>query len=134
MLFRVLADLIVVVHFAFVVFVVLGGLLVIRRPSLAWVHLPAVVWGVWIEFSGWICPLTPLENHLRARGGGDVYDVSFVERYLMPVLYPESLARELQVALGAFVIIVNAVIYIAVCQAGPLGFRSPARRRRRRER
>ena len=134
MLFRVLADLIVVVHFAFVVFVVLGGLLVIRRPSVAWVHLPAVVWGVWIEFSGWICPLTPLENHLRARSGGDVYDVSFVERYLMPVLYPESLARELQVALGAFVIIVNAVIYIVICKAGPLGFRSAARRRRRRER
>jgi len=134
MLFRVLADLIVVVHLAFVVFVVFGGLLVIRRPSVAWVHLPAVVWGVWIEFSGWICPLTPLENHLRARGGSDVYDVSFVERYLMPVLYPESLARELQVALGAFVIIVNAVIYSAVCKAGPLGFRSAARRRRRRER
>jgi hypothetical protein len=89
---------------------------------------------VWIEFSGWICPLTPLENHLRARGGGDVYDVSFVERYLMPVLYPESLARELQLTLGAFVIIVNAVIYAAVCKARPLGFTTAARRRKRRER
>jgi len=134
MIFRVLADLIVVVHFAFVLFVVLGGLLVIRRRSVAWVHLPAAAWGVWIELSGWICPLTPLENHLRARAGGDVYDVSFVERYLMPVLYPESLARELQLTLGAVVIIVNAVVCAAVCKARPHGFTSAARPSKRRER
>ena len=108
---RALADLIVGVHFAFVLFVVFGGLLVIKRPAVAWLHLPAAAWGAWIEFAGWICPLTPLENRLRARAGEAVYSESFVERYLMPVLYPEVLTRELQLALGALVVIVNVAMY-----------------------
>ena len=110
-LFGMLADATVVVHLAFVVFVVCGGLLVIRWRRVAWVHLPAVVWGAWIEFAGWICPLTPLENSLRARAGGATYGSTFTEHYLLPVLYPAALTREIQWGLGVFVILVNVVIY-----------------------
>lgn len=111
MWYRVLADLTVAVHAAFVVFVVLGGVLVLRWPRVAWVHLPAAAWGAWIEFAGWTCPLTPLENWLRARGGEAGYRTSFVERYLMPLLYPAGLTPELQWTLGALVVLVNALVY-----------------------
>jgi hypothetical protein len=111
MAFRLLADLTLLIHLAFVVFVVLGGLLVLRRPRLAWLHLPAAAWGAWVELAGWPCPLTPLENWLRVQGGGAAYSTSFVEHYLVPVLYPSELTRGLQVLLGAFVIILNAVVY-----------------------
>jgi hypothetical protein len=114
MVFRALADLVVAGHLAFVLFVMLGGFLVLRWRRVAWLHLPAAIWGAWIEFAGWICPLTPLENWLRARGGGAVYESSFVERYLLPVLYPESLTRDLQLLLGAVVIVMNAAIYLWV--------------------
>jgi hypothetical protein len=111
-----LADLVVGIHLAFVLFVVFGGLIAIKRPRVAWLHLPAAAWGVWIELSGWICPLTPLENYLRARGGGSVYEESFVERYLLPVLYPEALTRELQFGLAAAVLVINAFVYVIVVQ------------------
>ena len=114
MIYRLLADLIVVVHLAFVVFVVCGGLLVLRRRRIAWLHLPSAAWGAWIEFAGWICPLTPLENRLREKGGEAAYSSSFVERYLVPALYPESLSREMQWTLGGLVIVINAVIYVLV--------------------
>ena len=113
MIFQVLADLTVGVHFAFVLFVMFGGLLVIKRPAVAWLHVPAAAWGAWIEFAGWICPLTPLENRLRARGGEATYDASFVERYVMPILYPEALTREVQFVLGGLVVVVNVVVYAA---------------------
>jgi hypothetical protein len=108
------ADALVVLHLAFVAFVVLGGLLLLRWPRLAWVHLPAALWGAWIEFAGWICPLTPLENRLRGQAGQPGYSTSFVEHYLLPVLYPAALTRELQWLLGGVVIGVNAVVYLAV--------------------
>lgn len=111
MIFRILADATVVAHLLFVAFVVCGGVLVLRWRRVAWVHVPAAVWGAWIEFAGWICPLTPLENWLRQQGGGDVYASSFVERYVLPVLYPESLPRDVQGALGALVIVVNGIVY-----------------------
>jgi hypothetical protein len=114
MILRLLADLVVAFHLAFVIFVVLGGLLVLRWPRVAWLHIPAAVWGAWIEFAGWICPLTPLENALRERGGAATYETSFVERYLMPVLYPDALTTPMQWALGALVVVVNAAIYGAV--------------------
>jgi hypothetical protein len=114
MIFRLLADLTVVLHLAFVLFVVFGGLLVMRRRAVAWVHLPAAAWGAWVEFAGWICPLTPLENWLRDQSGGPVYASSFVERYIIPTLYPEALSRELQWLLGGFVVVVNAVVYLVV--------------------
>ena len=111
MIFGALADLTVGIHLAFVLFVIGGGLLVFWRPVVAWAHLPAVAWGAWIELSGGICPLTPIENALRARGGGAVYDGSFVERYLVPLIYPESLTRDLQTMLGVLVIVTNVAIY-----------------------
>lgn len=111
MLYRGLADITVVVHIAFVVFVMCGGWLVLRTPRLAWLHLPAVAWGAWIEFAGRICPLTPLENWLRHQAGQAAYETSFVEQYLLPVLYPESLTRDVQIALGTLVVLANAVPY-----------------------
>ena len=114
MWFRLLADLTVIVHLAFVLFVVLGGLLVLRWRRVAWLHLPAAVWGAWIEFAGWLCPLTPLENWLRERGGRPAYTSSFVERYIIPTLYPDSLSREVQWVLGGLVLLVNGLVYLMV--------------------
>lgn len=111
---RILADATVVLHLAFVVFVVLGGVLVARWPRVAWVHLPAAGWGAWVEFAGWLCPLTPVENWLRQQGGGPAYTASFIEHYLVPLLYPSSLSRELQWGLGALVLVVNAAVYLLV--------------------
>ena len=111
MFFRLLVDATVGLHLAFVVFVVLGGLLVVKWPRVAWVQLPAVVWGAWIEFASLVCPLTPLENWLRAQGGGEVYGSTFVEQYALPVLYPAVLSRELQWALGGAVLLINAAVY-----------------------
>lgn len=95
-----MAELIVAVHFAFVVFVVLGGLLALRWPRAAWIHLPAVIWGVLIEFTGWICPLTPLENRLRRASGEAGYQGDFIAHYILPVLYPDGLTRTDQLMLG----------------------------------
>ena len=112
--YRLFADLTVVVHVGFVLFVVAGGLLVLRWPKVAWVHVPAAIWGAVIEFAGWICPLTPLENWLRRQGGEVTYSTSFVEHYLIPILYPESLTREMQWLLGGFVLLVNVAVYAVV--------------------
>ena len=111
MAFRLLADLVVVVHLAFVLFVVFGGLLVLRQPRAAWIHLPAAAWGVLIEYSGWICPLTPLEDWLRTRGGEAAYQGAFMDRYVLPLLYPAGLTRPNQWVLGTFAVIVNLGIY-----------------------
>jgi hypothetical protein len=105
------ADSLVVLHLAFVLFVILGGLLVYRRPRWAWVHVPAFLWGAVIEFRDWVCPLTPLEQRLRALAGEDGYTGGFVEHYILPLIYPEGLTREIQLVLGLFVLGVNAVIY-----------------------
>jgi hypothetical protein len=112
--FCLFADLIVALHLAFVAFVLLGGLLVLRWPAVRWVHLPAAAWGTWVELAGWVCPLTPLENWLRARGGGPGYTSTFVEHYLIPLLYPASLTPEIQWSLAALVFLVNAAIYATV--------------------
>ncbi|HJU43792.1 MAG TPA: DUF2784 domain-containing protein [Vicinamibacterales bacterium] len=114
MLYRLLADATVVLHLVFVVFVVAGGLLVLRWPRAAWLHVPAAAWGALIEFAGWICPLTPLENWLRRQGGQVAYSTSFVEHYLIPILYPQSLTREMQWILGGFVLVVNVAVYAIV--------------------
>ena len=116
MLHRALADAVLVAHLAFVAFAVAGGLLVLRRPRLALLHLPAVAWGTWVELAGSACPLTPLENRLRALGGSAPYSESFVEHYLLPVLYPAALTRELQLALGALVLAINAAVYAVAVQ------------------
>jgi hypothetical protein len=106
-----LADLVVGLHLLFVAFVVLGGLLVLRWPRAAWIHLPAAVWGALIEFTGGVCPLTPLEQALRRRAGQVGYHGGFVEHYLLPVLYPAGLTRNVQVVLGALVIAANVTVY-----------------------
>lgn len=106
-----LADLVVVAHALFIVFVVAGGLLVLRWPHAAWVHLPAAVWGVLIEWAGWICPLTPLENSLRRAAGQAGYSGGFVERYLLPLIYPAGLTPTVQLWLGLVVLAVNVAIY-----------------------
>jgi hypothetical protein len=110
----VLANTVLVLHFLFVVFVVLGGLLALRWPRVAWVHVPAALWGVAIEFGGWICPLTPFENQLRARAGQSTYEGDFVARYLMPVIYPDGLTREVQVVLGCMALALNLLVYAIV--------------------
>ncbi|HZM27441.1 MAG TPA: DUF2784 domain-containing protein [Gemmatimonadales bacterium] len=111
MSFRILADITVLAHLTFVLFVVLGGFLAARWPRVAWVHLPAAAWGVWVELAGWSCPLTPLENWLRRQGGGFAYRTSFAEHYLIPLLYPGSLSRDVQYGLACLVFLVNAIIY-----------------------
>lgn len=98
-------------HLGFVLFVVLGGLLVLRWPRLAWLHIPAAVWGVLIEYTGWICPLTPLENSFRLRGGEAGYSGGFIQHYIQPVLYPAGLTRSTQIALGSFALLVNLTAY-----------------------
>ncbi len=106
-----LADGVVAVHFLFLLFVVLGGLLALRWPRIAWMHVPCAVWGALIEFAGIICPLTPLEQWLRARGGERPYAGGFIAHYIMPVLYPSGLTRTLQLVLGAAVVLLNAAVY-----------------------
>jgi hypothetical protein len=106
-----LADLIVAVHFLFVLFVVFGGLLVLRWPWAAYLHVPAAMWGVLIELTGRICPLTPLENSLRASAGEAGYQGGFIEHYILPVLYPSALTRHIQLLLGCLVLALNLGIY-----------------------
>jgi hypothetical protein len=113
-LYRLAADAVLLLHLAFVLFVVLGGFLVLRWRKLAWAHLPAVAWGALVESSGWICPLTPLENALRRAAGGAAYAGDFVEHYIVALLYPDSLTRDAQVALGIAVVLLNAMFYGAV--------------------
>ena len=110
-IYRLLADLVLALHLAFVVFVVFGGVLVIRRRWVAWIHLPAAAWGVAIELVGWVCPLTPLENRLRRAAGGGGYEGGFLEHYIMPVLYPAEMTRDLQLVLAALAVVINALIY-----------------------
>ena len=111
MLYRLSADLVLIVHLAFIIFVMLGGLLVLRRPRIIWLHLPAVVWGALSEFLGVLCPLTPLETILRELGGGTGYEGNFIEHFITAVIYPSGLTRGLQIALGFGALLLNMAIY-----------------------
>lgn len=111
MLYRILADGVVLIHAAFVVFVVLGGFLAWHRRGIVWLHVPCVVWGVFVEYAGRVCPLTPLENALRARAGLQGYAGGFVEHYVIPALYPSALTRSWQLALGTLALAVNLLAY-----------------------
>ncbi|HEX8697041.1 MAG TPA: DUF2784 domain-containing protein [Longimicrobium sp.] len=124
--YRFLADAVVVIHFCFVLFVVLGGLLVLRWRRLVWLHLPCATWGALIEFGGWICPLTPLENHLRALGRQAGYVGGFVEHYIVAIMYPAGLTRWMQLVLGVFVLAVNGFVYWRVLSGGRRRARVPA--------
>jgi len=106
------ADIIVLLHFAFILFVSVGGLLVLRWPRLAWLHLPCVAWGVLIEVSGGICPLTPLEMSYRQAAGDPGYSGDYIDRYLLPVIYPAGLSRSLQIGLGLVLLLFNLTIYL----------------------
>jgi len=114
MVYPLLADIVVLVHLAFVAFVVLGAGLVWRFARLAWLHLAAVTWAVFVETTGHVCPLTPLENSLRRASGEAGYSGGFVEHYLLPLLYPEDLTRGLQVALGLAIVLVNLFAYALI--------------------
>lgn len=118
---RLAADLVLLGHLAFVVFVAVGGLLALRWPRIAWVHVPVALWGAAVALGGWICPLTPLENRLRAAGGEAGYAGGFLEHYLVPIVYPSGLTRGHQLALGVAVLLFNLAVYGVVL----------ARRRRR---
>ena len=114
MLYRVAADAVLIAHAAFVLFAVFGGLLALRVPKLAWLHLPAVAWAALVELNGWICPLTPLEVALRRDAGDAGYAGDFIEHYLVAAIYPEGLTHEVQVALGTLIVLLNAAIYLVL--------------------
>ncbi len=109
-----LADAVLLLHAGFIAFVVGGGLLGLRWPRALLFHLPAWLWGAYVELSGSICPLTPLENHLRTEAGQRCYEAGFVEHWLLPLIYPAGLTRELQWLLGAGVIAINLAVYALV--------------------
>jgi hypothetical protein len=110
-MYSLFADAVVILHLAFILFVALGGLLVLRWHWLAWLHVPAAVWGAFIEFAGGICPLTPLENILRERANESGYEEGFIEHYILAWIYPEGLTRTFQITIGAGVLLLNALLY-----------------------
>ena len=112
MFYRYSADAILFLHLAFIVFVVIGGLLAVWRRGVLFIHLPAALWGVFVELTGRVCPLTSLENTFRIKAGNAGYSKSFVEHYLLGIIYPEGLTREIQYFLGALVVVVNVAIYL----------------------
>jgi len=109
--YDILTDIVVLIHLAFIVFAVLGAVLIIWKHWVLWLHLPAFLWAVWIEITGGICPLTPLENWLRIKAGQGGYEGDFVATYLLPILYPASLTRNVQLILAMVVIVINIAIY-----------------------
>ena len=110
-IFRLLADGVVILHLTFVLFVLFGGLLTLWWPRISWLHLPAAAWGAAVEFGGWICPLTPLEQWLRLEAGQSASPSDFIEHYVLPVLYPATLTHDKQIVLGALVVVVNVAVY-----------------------
>ncbi len=111
MIYLVMADVVLILHFTFILFVILGAVLVLRWRRLAWIHIPCAVWGAWIEFQGSICPLTPLENRLRRLGGEAGYSGGFIEHYVVPLIYPSGLTRRTQIQLGLVVVAINIAVY-----------------------
>jgi hypothetical protein len=114
MIYRALADLVVLLHMAFVLFAAFGSVLAFKWRGVAWFHIPAALWAALIEFTGWVCPLTPLENWLRRRGGEAGYQTGFIEHYLLPLIYPAPFSRGLHVVLGLLVVSVNLAIYLRI--------------------
>ena len=111
MLYRIAADLLVLLHLFFILYVVAGGIAVFKWPWMAFLHLPAAVWGALIEYKNWVCPLTPLENRLRQLAGDDGYAEGFIEHYILHLVYPPGLTRDIQMTLGTIVIVINILIY-----------------------
>jgi Protein of Unknown function (DUF2784) len=111
MFYPLVADGVVILHLSFVLFVLFGGLLTFWWPRIAWLHLPAAAWGAAVEFGGWVCPLTPLEQWLRLKAGQSAYPSDFIEHYVLPVLYPAMLTHDQQIVLAALVVVVNVAVY-----------------------
>ena len=105
------ADLLVLLHLAFIVFVVAGGLAVFKCLWMVYLHLPAVGWGAIVEYKGWVCPLTPWENSLRQLAGQEGYSEGFIEHYIFPLVYPPGLTRDMQSTLGTIVLVINLLVY-----------------------
>ncbi|MFQ5742325.1 MAG: DUF2784 domain-containing protein [Acidobacteriota bacterium] len=124
MFYRTLADLVVLLHLAFIAFVLVGGFLALRWRRLAWLHLPAACWGGLVELTGWFCPLTPLENRLRRASGTMGYSDGFIEHYVLPLIYPADLTREQQVLLGLLLLAVNLAAYTLVWRQHSRGTRA----------
>jgi hypothetical protein len=114
MVYNILADIVVIIHLCFILIVLFGALAVLKWPKFALVHIPCVVWGIATEFFSIICPLTPLENHFRQLGGNNAYNQEFIEHYIVPLIYPETLTRESQFLMGGFVLVLNIVIYFSI--------------------
>ena len=114
MIYSFLADLLVVFHLVFILYVIAGALLIFKWPKTLWLHLPSCFWGMTVEFTGWICPLTPWEIQLRRLAGEEGYTGSFIEQYLIPIIYPIGLTREVQMVLGGTVLIVNLSLYTLI--------------------
>ena len=121
MLWQILAEVVLLIHFAFIVFVIIGGWFTRKWRWLLWVHLPAVLWAIALEFGGWICPLTPLENYLRQSSGETGYSGGFLEHYLLSIVYPEGLTPEIQIYLGLGVLLINIVAYSLVWRSRTKG-------------
>ena len=111
MIYTLLADSLLLLHFGFILFVGSGAVAVLRWPRVAWAHVPSALWGAWIEFNGWICPLTPLESRLRQMGGALGYSGGFIEHYVLPLIYPLGLTRGIQIGLGIVVLVINLTMY-----------------------
>ena len=114
MLAKIAADLLLLIHLGFILFVAIGGLLVLKWRKVSWLHIPCVLWGVTVELTGRICPLTPLENKLRIAAGETGYSGGFIEHYIMPIIYPVGLTQNLQLILGALLLVINVSIYSLV--------------------
>ena len=117
MIYSFLAVVLVLVHLAFIVYVLFGALLILKWPRTFWLHLPTCLWGMTVEFTGWICPLTPLEIELRLLAREQGYSGSFIIHYMLPILYPVGLTREIQWILGGIVILINLIIYTLVLKS-----------------
>lgn len=111
MLYDLLADAVILLHLLFILFAVLGGLLVLRWNKLIWLHIPILTWAVIIEINRWICPLTPLENWLWEQTGDMGYSGGFIEHYIVPIIYPAGLTTEIQIMLALGILAINIPIY-----------------------
>jgi hypothetical protein len=114
MTYKLLTDFVLLLHFTFIVFVIFGGLLALKNLKWAWLHVPAAAWASLVEFAGWICPLTPLENWLSFKAGAGTYQDSFIAHYLFPLIYPSELTRNVQIILGSGVVLINLIVYLIV--------------------